>query len=129
VNRESPDAGDIRRLQGAQYGVLQKAFAHTLALPPAIHRQSRQQHDRYGMLGQAFRQPGRCAFVFDFPDRKSVKSYHDIARQPDIGLRSARLLILQRIPLQKPVQLLAAAIEVLDGMVSPELFNTAGSTH
>jgi len=58
-----------------------------------------------------------------------MESYHQVVSEPDIGLRSARLLILQRIPSQKPVQLLAAAIEVLDGMVSPELFNTAGSTH
>jgi len=49
VNGECPNACDLGRLRGSQYGVSQECSPNAFLLPVAMNGQASQQHDRHRM--------------------------------------------------------------------------------
>jgi hypothetical protein len=58
VRPERPNSGDIGSLQRAKHGVFEEAAAEAFALPCNRRREAGQQHDRYGIAGEAFIRKG-----------------------------------------------------------------------
>jgi len=123
VNRKRSNAGDLRRLQRAQHGVLEQAAAEALALPGGCHGKPRQQHDGHGMMRQTLGQPFRRLGVLHLTHHQRVVAGDLFLRQGDVGLRRSGPLVLKRVPYQEAVERFPAAIERVDGVVAPQLFD------
>src|ERR1700754_2349407 len=95
----------------------------------AIDRQTRQQHYRYRMACEPFSETLWCFLACDLAHGKRVISDDGIPDQADIGLRGSRLLIRPGIPQEIPVELLPAAVKIVDLVIGAELFNPSFRAH
>jgi hypothetical protein len=129
VNRQSADAGDICRLQGAQNGVAEKSAADALPLPIFVNSETSQQHDRNRMLCQTFAKPFRCVGIFQLARCQAVITNHCVVDQADIGLRGTRTLILKGVFDEPAIEVRLAAIECIKNVLTLKLLNAARFTH
>jgi hypothetical protein len=74
MHREGTDAGNIGRLEGALHCVPQKRLANALAMPAAIHRQARKQHNRHRVARQSLGQTLGGFFWCYVADSESVST-------------------------------------------------------
>ena len=124
VDRECPDAGNVRRLQCAKHGVLQEAAAEALVLPGGRDGKTSQQHDRQGMTGKALGQPLGRIVVLDLPNHERIVTGDLFIRQGDVSLRGAGLLVLKGVPCEEAVERFPAAIESVDSVAAPQLLDS-----
>ena len=129
MNGEGADAGNLSRLQGALHRILQQRLSYSLAVPVAIDRKTRQQHDWHRMARQSLGEPFRRFLAGDVADGERVIADDSITHEADIGLSRARLLIRPCKSQEIAVQLLTAAIESFYPVIWPELFNAALCAH
>src|SRR5579859_98572 len=124
MDDERVDAGDLGGLQGAQHGVLQKARAQLLAVTFSADRKADQQHERNGMAREALGQAWRPIVVIRLADGETVEADDRIVLQRHIAGRSSGLLALQSVARQETVQGILAAVETVNRVIAPQLFDT-----
>jgi len=123
VNRERTDAGDVRGLQGALHRVFEQPGPEAFALPGRRNREAGEKHDGNGMTGEAFGQPLRRRGILDLTDDQRIVADDYFFGESDVGLRCSRLLVLERVADEKPVERFPAAIEFIDRVAASQLFD------
>lgn len=126
VNGERTNPGDIRSLQRALHRVLEQPGAEAVALPGCRNSQPSQQHDGNGVTGKAFNHSRGCSGIFNLTDHQRIVANHSFTGDGNVGLRSFRLLVLERISNEKPVESLTPAIEFIHDVAALQLFNPEG---
>lgn len=97
MDRESPYTGNIGCLQCPEHGIFEKAGTKAFSLPVCCNRETSQQHDGDGVPGEALLQTLQRAIIFHLTADQGVVSGDFRICHRNVCLRSAGLLVLERV--------------------------------
>src|SRR5262249_51167507 len=97
VDKQGPDACDLRHLDGANDGVPQKSRPYSLSLERFVHSEAAQDHHRNGVRHVALDAAWRPGVRRGANGEAVITSYF-LASADDIGAGRARSLVLQGAP-------------------------------
>ena len=123
VDRQCANADNVRDLKRPAHGVEEKARAQPPSLHTGMNGEPREHEQRNRMARHAFRNPrGRCFGDCFRGDDRVIPDDRRVCER-DIGLRRMRLLGLQRVADEEPVECRFAASEIFNGVFAPQLFD------
>jgi hypothetical protein len=123
VNCERANADNVRGLQRALHCVLEQPGTEVFAMPGCRDGETGEKQDGNRMAGETLDQPLWRHGIFDLAYDKRVVAHDDVLRKGYMGLRSAGLLVLERITRQKPVESFPTAIKFIDVVAALEFLN------